>query len=336
MMRIGIAVGEIKTVLDEADIQQISMRIIFVLKVQNTLNQFNWVRGLSFLNIRYERYNYTTDEFKYIKSKDRVVSFVRKRFFSSEPNIKLVDPIKRLEDSVIEMSRATSYDLKSIRDLLTMQLGDVETKLSNSQQRLEDCLVEMSRKTKNNFESTEEATTSQLAGVGNQVADSQNAITTNIHDLNTLTTQKMDELKETYDEQVESLKEQINENVERMTEQVSSMMNEQIAKIATSILTVFEKLDSMQSEMDKIRETQATLLDLNKKMESQFANYAIEQNVKEALKTIVDQLIDDNVADVSDGYEEEEVNIDPNVNNRNNEDTDADVDNNDNNGSNSN
>jgi hypothetical protein len=30
---VGIAVGEIKTTLDEADIQQISMRIIFVLKV---------------------------------------------------------------------------------------------------------------------------------------------------------------------------------------------------------------------------------------------------------------------------------------------------------------
>ena len=30
---VGIAVGEIKQTLDEADIQQISMRIVFVLKV---------------------------------------------------------------------------------------------------------------------------------------------------------------------------------------------------------------------------------------------------------------------------------------------------------------
>jgi hypothetical protein len=323
-------VGEIKTVLDEADIQQISMRIIFVLKVQDTLSQFNWVRGLSFLSIRYEKYNYATDEFKYIKSKDRVMEFVRKRFFSSEPNIKLVDPIKRLEDNVFELSRATSYDLKSIRDLLTTQISDVETKLSNSQQRLEDCLVEMSRKTKNNFESTQEATSSQLDGVGSQVADSQNAITTNIADLNQLTSQKMNELKETYDEQVENLKEQINVNVARMTEQVSAMMNEQIGKIVASISTVFEKLETMQSEMDKIRETQTTLLNLNKKMESQFASYVTDQDVKDTLNNIVDQLIDDNAADVSGDYEEEEVNIDPNVN-RNNDDTDADeTDNNEN------
>ena len=35
---VGIAVGEIKQTLDEADIQQISMRIVFVLKVIYNLN----------------------------------------------------------------------------------------------------------------------------------------------------------------------------------------------------------------------------------------------------------------------------------------------------------
>ena len=37
---VGIAVGEIKQTLDEADIQQISMRIVFVLKVIFNLNIF--------------------------------------------------------------------------------------------------------------------------------------------------------------------------------------------------------------------------------------------------------------------------------------------------------
>ncbi len=34
---VGIAVGEIKQTLDEADIQQISMRIVYLLKVCNKL-----------------------------------------------------------------------------------------------------------------------------------------------------------------------------------------------------------------------------------------------------------------------------------------------------------
>jgi hypothetical protein len=37
---VGIAVGEIKTVLDEADIQQTSLRIMFVLKVQSAVSSF--------------------------------------------------------------------------------------------------------------------------------------------------------------------------------------------------------------------------------------------------------------------------------------------------------
>jgi hypothetical protein len=46
---IGIAVGEIKTVLYEADIQQISMRIIFVLKVQKAFSRIQKVISCLFL-----------------------------------------------------------------------------------------------------------------------------------------------------------------------------------------------------------------------------------------------------------------------------------------------
>ena len=40
---VGIAVGEIKTVLDEADIQQTSLRIMFVLKVQSAVCLFYYI-----------------------------------------------------------------------------------------------------------------------------------------------------------------------------------------------------------------------------------------------------------------------------------------------------
>lgn len=164
----GIAVGEIKTVLDEADIQQISMRIIFVLKVQETLKRFNKIACLKCLDISHQSYNYK-NEFKFIKTKDRFFAFMRRKFASIEPSIKLVDPIKRLEDNLNELSKRTNSDLKAIRELLASQINDVETKLSNSQQRLEDVLVEMSRKTTTNFENTKEDSSSQMSEVGDKV-----------------------------------------------------------------------------------------------------------------------------------------------------------------------
>lgn len=129
------------------------MRIIFVLKVQDTLHRFRKIRFLHFLDIRHERYDYS-NEYKFIRTKDKLVAFLKQRFASIEPSIKLVDPIKRLEDNLNEVAKCTNADLKAIREMLATQITDVETKLSNSQQRLEDVLVEMARKSTNNFETT--------------------------------------------------------------------------------------------------------------------------------------------------------------------------------------
>lgn len=145
------------------------MRIIFVLKVQDTLQRFQKIPCLRCLNITYQKYDYK-DEFKFIKTKDKFFAFFRRRFASIEPSIKLVDPIKRLEDNLNELAKRTNSDLKAIRELLASQINDVETKLSNSQQRLEDVLVEMSRKTTNNFESTKEDNENQLQEVQSAVS----------------------------------------------------------------------------------------------------------------------------------------------------------------------
>jgi hypothetical protein len=138
----GIAVGEIKTVLDEADIQQISMRIVFVLKVQSALIPFQKTCLGSFLNMSFTRYS--------LDSTSALAAFrnkIKDLFTSKEHTIKLSDPQKRLEDSFNEMARTTGDNIKSIRFGFINQLADTETRLTNSQIKLQDALCELANST---------------------------------------------------------------------------------------------------------------------------------------------------------------------------------------------
>lgn len=299
---VGIAVGEIKTVLDEADIQQISMRIIFVLKVQETLNRFNDKFCFKWLNIRFEEYKYE-NEYKFIKTKDSIMNFLKKKFASAQPEIMLVDPQKRLEDSLNELARATFADLKLIRELLTNQIQDVETKLTNSQRRLEDCLIEMSRKTKNNFESTQEDSSAQINSVASKVSDSQSVLETTINDLNKATQAKMDALEDSYKQKLDSTKADLLKsqkelennltNLANITNQLSNATNEQFKAIGQTFSSLFDKMNELKQDMSDIKEAQDELVNMNKKFGSQLDNYVIDTDVKKVLDNLVDQLIDD-------------------------------------------
>ncbi|CAF0854801.1 unnamed protein product [Brachionus calyciflorus] len=143
---VGIAVGEIKTVLDEADIQQISMRIMFVLKVQSALQPFRRTIIGKYLNMTYEKYDKTKESNVYRIFYKLWIKFSHV-LSSKDPEIKLLDPQKRLEDSFIEMSKNTSEQIKSIKALFNNQVSDVETKLNNSSVRVEDGINEMARNT---------------------------------------------------------------------------------------------------------------------------------------------------------------------------------------------
>lgn len=142
---VGIAVGEIKTVLDEADIQQISMRIMFVLKVQSAIQPLcENVHCLNnILGMNYKTYSYES-EIGLIKIVDTLYTRIIKLIASKEQRINLSDPQKRLEDSFSEMSRLTSEQIKSIKFGFSTQISDVESKLFNSQRRLQDSLNEYS------------------------------------------------------------------------------------------------------------------------------------------------------------------------------------------------
>jgi ankyrin repeat protein len=159
---IGIAVGEISTVLNEADVQQISMRIVFVLKVQKSLKSF--ISGPltnKYFNLRFESYCYENEP-KYIKIRDKLVNYFRLRFRSVEPSINLVVPQERLEEKFVEVSKITNTEIKNVKKSLARQLTEIEHKLSNSQLKLENYLLEMQSKTLTSFEVTKEDSNSSI------------------------------------------------------------------------------------------------------------------------------------------------------------------------------
>jgi hypothetical protein len=139
-------VGEIKTVLDEADIQQISMRIKFVLKIQSAVYPFRRTMLGKLFKMNYEIYNLQSKT-QMTELINRLRDIIFKVFSSKEPKIILFDPQKRLEDSFKEMSIQTNNQIQSIKSLFDNQVTDVRTKLSNSQVRVEDNLNEMTRTT---------------------------------------------------------------------------------------------------------------------------------------------------------------------------------------------
>jgi hypothetical protein len=87
---------------------------------------------------------------------------------------------------MIELSRTTQSDLKSIREHISHQLTDVEHRLANSQQRIEDCLVEMNTKTTTNFETTKEESSDSIGVVENKLENLTTKVVDNFLNANNL------------------------------------------------------------------------------------------------------------------------------------------------------
>jgi hypothetical protein len=261
---VGIAVGEIKTVLDEAHIQQSSMRIIFVLKVQETIGQINVLKRpvcRRFFNMRYKAYDYGKEN-SLVKSKDKVFMFLRDKFASREPEIKLADPQKRLEDSLLELSRSTGDDFKSIRESLATQIGEVETKLSNSQQRLEDCLNEMSRKTLTNFETNKEDNTQQMSVVEMRVSSAQKQMQESVREMNAKTNEKLRSMKQSFSgklEHVEARLKQPYAALELNVNKLSECTQHEFQSIAKTVLAITSALSELQLQVSQAVEKVARI-----------------------------------------------------------------------------
>lgn len=148
---IGIAVDDIKTILDEADIQLVCMKIIYVLKVQA-----GCLKICLFWNIKhliFEKFNYLEDNhiFKLI---DKLKKNLKDLLESKRQQVNLLDPQKRLESLVLNQTRETNERIQDMKSLYASQINTAESKLLNSQRRLQDSLNEFAYVTSeqiNNF-----------------------------------------------------------------------------------------------------------------------------------------------------------------------------------------
>jgi hypothetical protein len=181
------------------------MRIIFVMKCQDVLKPLSRKQSLKkYLSLRFKNYTYD-DEYTFIKVRDKFYNFLSTTFSSKEPEIKLDDPQKKLEDNLTELARATNDDLKTIREVLTNHITDVATKLGNAQQRLEDSLLENSRKSTNNIESSQDNFSSQIGDVEKNLTSSQNQIKYILKDIHRNTNTKLVGLKNAFKTRFEKL-----------------------------------------------------------------------------------------------------------------------------------
>lgn len=173
---VGIAVGDMNRTLEEADIKQISLRIVYVMKVQDALKYFKKVPILNrIFNMQYTVFCYEKDETRVIKLAYSFVRFLRVRLIKT-PEINLVNPQKRLEELVGTLSNSTANNYKAIKEAMDGQMVEVNNKLANSQQRLEDILLESSRKTRSNFESSADDSAAALGSVEEHLKGSQRVI----------------------------------------------------------------------------------------------------------------------------------------------------------------
>jgi hypothetical protein len=200
---VGIAVGEINTVLDEAIIQQTSMRIVFVLKVQQTakklLKKFqcskcaNKLRSL--FDIRYEVYEYEAD-YGFIHTFDKIVDLLTQMFSGQNIEIELVDPQKRLEETILDVGKSSSVDILNLKEALLYQISDVSTLTTHSQQKIDDCIAEMSRKTADNVEGGQDESNERMAALEDKLIKSQKQIFFHLMDFNRMATKKFESLKQ--------------------------------------------------------------------------------------------------------------------------------------------
>lgn len=159
---VGIAVGEITQLLAVATVQQISLRIIFVIQVQFSIK---FTRKICLLDrifkMTFGYYDYNRDEPKVIILIDKIITRLRIKLSKSNPKINLVDPISRLDDKLDVLMAYFEVEQAKLKRAMLNQLGYIHTKMNYSQIRLEESLKDSTRRTQNKMESFKGVSNSQ-------------------------------------------------------------------------------------------------------------------------------------------------------------------------------
>ena len=221
------------------------------------------------LNMRFDKYSYETHENALSKSFDNILENLKSKLASKEPTIMLVDPQTRLEERVIELADKTSADFKAVKEIISHQLDEVESKLRNSQQRLEDNLVEMSRKNVTNFESTKDDSAEQLSDLEKKVVKINKELSNNLQQFAHLTSENFLEQKKALTSLTNSAHNQYFENQKKnddtldtvyaKTQDISKSIEKtneantlQFNKVTDNFVVVQNRMNLFQVELEKI------------------------------------------------------------------------------------
>ena len=235
------------------------MRIIFVLKVQESLKPF--IRGpltKKYLDIKIDNFR-KENEYKLIKKLNSVLKYLKVKFSSVEPSIELIDPQQRLEIGLTELSRSTQSDLQLIRESISHQLTDVEYKLTNSQQRIADCLIEMNTKNTTNFETTKEESSDSLELVQVKL---EKFLDQNFFDLKRLTNVSFSSARQSFKKIISNFEEKTFLKFKDIKQYLEGLYNfsknnqeenkKEFNDIKQSIISLATKLDQANYYLEKI------------------------------------------------------------------------------------
>lgn len=199
----------------------------------------------------FTHYSYTRNENILIQTIHKYSNYINSKLKSDNPEINLVDPQTRLEDSIFELSTNTQGNFKQVREALQYQMIEVNDKLNKSKQRLEDCLTEMSRKTVANFESTAEDSSTALLNVESNLIRSQNQILNNLKSLDRLANLKFKASKESIIEHIKTSDRLGLKHHNSVMEKLNFMLNSELLRIKEDSRFVKE---STQSEFKGIND----------------------------------------------------------------------------------
>ena len=269
---VGIAVGEIKTVLDEADIQQTSMRIIFLLKVQSALNPLEKTYFKRFVDMNYKKYK-PDDEHQLMKFLDNVKKKLKEIFISNEPTIILSDPQKRLEDMFNEISKNTNEEIKTIKTTFNVQINEVENRLLNSQTRVEDCLNEISRKSNSTYDNMNSDSNSKFSVMQSKLVDVEKSLIESMGRISRQTVEEINYFKIVFNEKIMRLEEKFmgvyNSSLKKLNENVDQA-NKNVNHQAYELNKVYDKLNksSLQIANELANIKQNSIVSIENKIES--------------------------------------------------------------------
>ena len=267
---IGIAVSDITSVLSEADIRFLTLRITYVLTIQAFLEPV-FSKSLFFHNFLGMNFQDYKQDSEYMTQLNRRIHKLIKLFSTKEEKILLEDPQKRLEDSIHKMFKNTENDTQSIEKLFKSQFESMEVKFSNSNKQLQSNLLELSISTMTSFDNVKQ----EMAKTNKNFNEKLRVIDLNIHSLgddlknipaskgakSTLDIKPMETMiepsqidQDKFDEANKMLENNLNEKFSN----VENKMNEVQIKFETELIGLKSQINYFIKSLNESLKTQTT------------------------------------------------------------------------------